>query len=90
MTSSAPQATDRAMAPPATMSVALSVPAQTHRERTYDAAGMVGGLAPYGNPFAQVFTRAHTHQFARTSLKRRVDTFTYGVPLYHLSNGVCP
>ena len=34
-------------------------------------------LADYGNPFAQVFTRAHTHQFAHTSLKRRVDTFTY-------------
>ena len=46
-------------------------------------------LAYYGNPFAQVFTRAHTHQFARTSLKRQVDTFPYRVPLYHLSNDLC-
>ena len=32
----------------------------------------------------------HTHQFAHTSLKRRVDTFIYRVPLYHLSNNLCP
>ncbi len=32
----------------------------------------------------------HTHQSAHTSLKRRVDTFIYRVPLYHLSNNLCP